>query len=202
MTQAAERVQGLPVWPAVPEEVDPTATSHLVLALGTHPRTAEVAGAWVRAGEARVPTRLVVADDVESGAADLAAALDAARTGVRIMVVGGQHDVLQTLALARRHGAGPAELRSFVVDADVPGDLPVYCAHCRDTFRMHGAPGGTTTCPGCARTLDVHTHHSAVRGSFLASDAHAADLPAEMPVEVPVEVPADLPAELPAGAVA
>lgn len=185
-TAPAELPLGLPRWPAAPEDVDPTATSYLVLALGTHPRTAQVADAWVRAGEARVPTRLVVGDDLESARPDLETALAAARTGVRLMVVGGQHDVLQTLALARHHGAGPAELRSFVVDPAGPTDLPVYCAHCRATARMHGEPGGLTTCPSCARTLEVHPHHSAVRGSFLASDAHACELPAPTSTETAV----------------
>lgn len=161
---------GLPHWPAAPEPVDPSAASVLVLALGGHPRTAEVAGAWVREAEGRVPTRLVVADDLASGHEDVVAALDAVRIGVRIMVVGPQHDVLLTLARCRAHGASGAELRAFVVDAEGPTDLPVYCAHCRATHRLHGEPGGTAVCPGCTRLLEIHPHHSAVRGSFLASD--------------------------------
>lgn len=168
---AADAAFGLPVWPLLPEDVDPAAATYLVVALGADPRTGAVAGEWVRLGEARVPTRLVVADDVETGWTDLAAALGAARTGVRIMVVGGHHDVLRTLALAREFGAGPAELRSFVVDPVGVTDLPVYCAHCRATRRMRGEPGGETLCPGCARTLAIHGHHSAARGSYLASDA-------------------------------
>lgn len=164
---------GLPHWPAVPEPVDPSAAAVLVLALGGHPRTAEVAGAWVREAEGRVPTRLVVADDLVTGHDDLAAALEAVRVGVRIMVVGSQHDVLLTLARCRAHGASGTELRAFVVDAVGPTDLPVYCAHCRATHRLHGEPGGTAVCPGCTRLLEIHPHHSAVRGSFLASDTGA-----------------------------
>ncbi|MDF9717908.1 dimethylamine monooxygenase subunit DmmA family protein [Nocardioides sp. ChNu-99] len=174
-------VLGLPVWPAEPEPVDPSGTSYLVVALGTAARTAEVAARWVRAAEAQAPTRLVVADDVVNGRSDLVAALVAARTGVRILVVGGQCDVLLALALARTHGAGEAELRSFAVDgaaaaAGLPTDLPVYCAHCRDTHRVHAPYGGEATCPGCARLLEIHPHLSATRGSFLASDARAREL--------------------------
>ena len=29
--------------------------------------------------------------------------------------------------------------------------------------------GGVVACPGCARDLEVHEHHSPVMGSFLAS---------------------------------
>lgn len=176
-----EPVLGLPVWPAEPEPVDASGTSYLVVALGTAPRTATVAADWVRAAEGRAPTRLVVADDLDAGRSDLEAALTAARTGVRIMLVGGQCDVLLGLALARAYGAGEAELRSFAVDgaaaaAGEATDLPVYCAHCRDTHRVHAPYGGEATCPGCARHLEIHHHLSASRGSFLASDARARDL--------------------------
>jgi len=166
-------VLGLPAWPVAPEPVDPSGTSYLVIALGSRVRVAEVAGAWVRDAEGRAPTRLVVLDDVDAQRAELVEAFEAARTGVRIMVVGGQYDVLTALALARAHGAGPDELRAFVVDAS---DLPVYCAHCRDAHRLVGARGGEVDCPGCGRRLEVHPHHSATRGAFLASDARAREL--------------------------
>lgn len=183
-----EPAPGLPVWPVEPESVDPTAATYLIIAIGTDPTTAEVARTWVSAAEHRAPTRLVVADGVDSDAAghdpagtghvDIVTALQAARVGVRIMVVGRQYDVLTTLALARAQGAGEAELRCFVIDAEAPTvDLPVYCAHCRATHRMHTCPGGSAVCPGCGRRLEVHEHHSAARGSFLASDAEARDLP-------------------------
>ncbi|MBF4162419.1 dimethylamine monooxygenase subunit DmmA family protein [Nocardioides acrostichi] len=164
-------VLGLPVWPAQPESVDPSGTSHLVIALGDHPRTASVAGAWVAEAEALAPSRVVSHPD------DVGPALAASRTGVRVLVVGGTYDVLTVLATARAHGLGPTELRSFVVDVDEPlVDLPVYCAHCRATHRLHTAPGEEVDCPGCGRRLEVHPHHSAVRGSFLASDARARDV--------------------------
>ncbi|MFW6775845.1 dimethylamine monooxygenase subunit DmmA family protein [Nocardioides sp. CPCC 205120] len=176
-----EQVLGLPVWPAEPEPVDAGGTSYLVVALGTAARTAEVAAGWVRAAEGRAPTRLVVADDLGSGREDLLAALGTARTGVRIMVVGGVCGVLGTLALARSCGAGEAELRSFAVDGAAAAagevvDLPVYCAHCRAPHRVRATYGGAATCPGCARHLEIHPHLSASQGSFLASDARAREL--------------------------
>ncbi|MCF3938260.1 heme-dependent oxidative N-demethylase family protein [Gordonia tangerina] len=162
--------EGLPQWPAVPDPVDPGAASFLIVAVGDDPKTGEVAGGWVTAAEPIGPTRLVVLDALSENEdrAALQSALERATTGVRIHLVGGQYDVLTALAVARESGAVAAELSAFVVHTR---DLPVYCAQCRDTFRVVGAPGEAAACPGCARTLEVHQHHSAVRGGFLASSA-------------------------------
>lgn len=166
-----DQVLGLPQWPDVPPAVDESGGSHLVLALGEHPRTIEVATGWLREAQTHAPSRLV--DRIE----DVEHVLQDCRTGVRLLVVGDQYDVLTTLATARAHGLGPAELRCFVVEPDAePGDLPVFCAHCRATHRVRTRPGSQAGCPGCGRTLEVHPHHSASRGSFLASDARAREL--------------------------
>jgi len=175
-------VLGLPRWPVEPEPVDPTGASYLVLCLGRDPRAADVAAEWAAEAERIAPTRLLSVDGIDRDRPKVDVALHAARTGVRVLVAGEQYDVLLTLALAREYGAAPTELQCFVVDA-VPGHttghttgLPVYCAHCRWTYRMVGAPCGETTCPGCDRHLEIHPHHSALRGSFLASDARAREL--------------------------
>lgn len=70
-------------------------------------------------------------------------ALKRARTGVRVMLVGGQYDVLTALAIARDSGLIPEEITSFVVDTE---DLPVYCAHRRITFRAEAAPTDLLRC--------------------------------------------------------
>ncbi|CAN5606394.1 dimethylamine monooxygenase subunit DmmA family protein [soil metagenome] len=176
LEQTVEPLLGLPCWPDTPEPVDPTAASYLVLCVGADERAVEVAAGWSAAAERLAPTRLVAVAGLDDGRASVEQALDAARTGVRILVVGGQYDVLRTLALAREHGAGPAELRSFVSDAGRATHLPVYCAHCRSTHRMVGQPRGEADCPGCGRRLEIHPHHSAQRGSFLASDVRAREL--------------------------
>ncbi len=75
---------------------------------------------------------------------------------------------MTALALAREAGAVSAELAAYVTDF---GDLPMYCAHCRDTFHVEAVPGGVVACPGCARDLEIHEHHSPTRGSYLASAA-------------------------------
>ncbi len=173
----SSEVLGLPRWPAAPGPVDPAGASYLVVALGAHPGTTEVAARWVRLGERRAPTRSLTVAGIDGDRAAIVRALEEARTGVRILVVGPQYDVLLTLALAREHGAGPAELSCFVVDAGSgPTALPVFCAHCRATHRVVGEPGGEVTCPGCSRRLEIHPHHSARGGSFLASDARAREL--------------------------
>lgn len=161
---------GLPHWPTEPDAIDPAASSFLVVSVGDDARTGEVAATWVRAAEAIGQTHLLVLDSLtrdDDGAA-LRVALGQVTTGVRIHVVGGQYDVLTALSVARECGAVDTELSAFVVHTR---DLPVYCAQCRRIFRGEGNPGGTTSCPGCARTLEVHPHHSAALGGFLASSA-------------------------------
>ncbi|MFI6358599.1 dimethylamine monooxygenase subunit DmmA family protein [Streptomyces sp. NPDC050743] len=160
----------LPHWLAEPEPVDPAGTSYLIVALGPHARTRQVAQEWVAAAEALASTAFVVVDSIDApdARAALDASLDKALSGVRIMVVGGQYEVLRTLTIARDAGAIPAELSAFVVDTT---ELPLYCAHCRDTFRAAGSPGDTVTCAGCARRLEIHRHYAAALGSFLASEA-------------------------------
>ncbi|WP_300458538.1 dimethylamine monooxygenase subunit DmmA family protein [uncultured Nocardioides sp.] len=169
---------GLPWWPSAPEPVDPAAAGVLVLALGVDPRVAEVATAWADEAERVAPTRVVtVPEGIDGGAATVSAALTTARTGVRILVVGAQYDVLRGLALARGLGAGPRELSAYAVDAGAArADLPVFCAHCRAVRRLHTTPGGTVDCTGCGRHLEVHGHHSASLGAFLTSDSRAREL--------------------------
>ncbi|TIC79917.1 dimethylamine monooxygenase subunit DmmA family protein [Nocardioides sp. GY 10127] len=174
-----EQPLGLPVWPAEPEPVDPRATGYLVAVCGADPRAEAVGAYWSAAATRVAPTRLLALPDGPVGAGRdlLVRALGELRTGARVMVAGGRHDVLVALAVCRAQGACPEELRSFAVDAhDGPVPLPVFCAHCRAVHAMTAEPGGTTTCPGCARELDVHPHHSAALGAFLASDARAREL--------------------------
>lgn len=171
-TPSLPAAPGLPRWSSTPPEVDTTGSAYLIVAVGEDPQTAHVARRWVGAAEAVAPTRLLVLDSLSETADEqtLRAALEAVTTGCRILVVGGQYDVMTALALAREAGAIAAELDAFVTRTD---DLALYCAHCRDTFRVVGAPGDTVCCPGCVRALEIHPHHSAVRGSFLASATDA-----------------------------
>lgn len=169
------QVPSLPRWPVTPEPVDGSGRTFLVIAFGGDSAAAEVARGWVEEAEQLGPTTLALLDDVDE-AADrqvLEATLARARTGVRLMVVGGQYDVLQTLARLRRAGALEKELRSFVTGLS---EIPVFCAHCQTIFRARTAPGGETACAGCERTLSVHEHLAVLHGSFLASDTKASVL--------------------------
>ncbi len=158
----------LPHWPEHPGRVDSAGTSFLILSFGGM-ESAATAGVWISQAQDHGPTTALAFDTLDDDAvAALAASFARCRTGVRIMVVGGQHDVLAALALARSYGACDAELTSFATHTD---DLGFYCAHCRGTHRAHAAPGQLVVCPGCGRTLEVHAALNASRGSFLASDA-------------------------------
>ncbi|WP_332667235.1 dimethylamine monooxygenase subunit DmmA family protein [Aeromicrobium sp.] len=155
--------------------LDLTAASYLVIAIGTDPVTASVTQAWTAEAEGVAPTTLVVLDSMDSQADRdvLATVLGQTCVGVRCLIAGGRYDVMQALAFARERGALPPELASRVTHER---DLPVYCAHCRGTHRVAAVPGGEVACPGCHRRLEVHEHHSAVLGSYLASDAQAREL--------------------------
>ena len=161
---------GLPEWPTMPPAVDVTGASFLIVSIGQEPRTAHAARAWVRAAESAGPTRLLVLDSLTTAAdaASLRQTYNELRTGSRILVTGSQYNVMTALAWAYDAGAISAELTAFVTDLS---DLPMYCAHCRDTYRVIGAPGGVVECPGCARRVEIHAHHAPRLGSFLASAA-------------------------------
>ncbi|WP_181407685.1 dimethylamine monooxygenase subunit DmmA family protein [Nocardioides sambongensis] len=153
----------------VAEWPDPAAGSFLIVSVGADPVTAARTAGRTADAEAIGSTRLVVLDDVDhpADAAALADALAAARTGVRILLLGGRYDVLQAAARAREAGAIPAEITLETTHAV---DLPVYCAHCRGTHRVAADPGERVLCPGCARLLEIHDHLAGTLGAFLASD--------------------------------
>lgn len=154
--------------------VDPSGKSFLIISFGSG-ENAALARAWLTEAAELGPVQwLTFADFNPETKRQLSRGLASSFNGVRIMVVGPQFDVLQTIALARTTGALENEVRSLVTNT---ADLPVYCAHCRATNRVVGGVGDVVTCPACARTLEIHAHLSSVRGSYLASDALARELP-------------------------
>ncbi|MGW5524678.1 heme-dependent oxidative N-demethylase subunit alpha family protein [Gordonia sp. NPDC003950] len=167
--------QGLPDWPATPPAVDTDAAEFLIVAVGHDDHASHVARTWINQASEVGPTRMLVLDSLTDTAdADtLRQALGQGVTGTRIMVTGGQFDVMTALAIARGAGAIADELTAFVTHTD---DLPMYCAHCTTTARVEGRPGQVVTCPGCGTTVEIHEHHSSSRGSFLASAAEAREL--------------------------
>lgn len=165
----------LPRFAGAPGGVDPAGASFLIVAVGPEPETASVARAWVNEAEAMGPATLAVLDAMSdpNDRAVLDRLLARSKTGVRVMVVGGQYDLLQVVATARAAGVIEEEITAYPVHRR---DLPVFCVHCRRVSRVEGEPGMTVACPGCARVLEIHPHAAGVRGSFLASDARAREL--------------------------
>ena len=131
-----------------------------------------MARGWAAAAEAIAPTNLVVVESLTDPQSRqvVEKALTATRTGARILVAGGQYDVMVAVAIAYAAGAEAPELTVFVTHTR---DLPLYCAHCRDTFAVQGQPNLVVECPGCARHLEIHPHHSEVLGSYLGSASDA-----------------------------
>lgn len=169
MSVDAARAAGSPYWPASPEAVDRTGASYLVLAAGRDEDISAAAQSWVAAAEAVGPTHLVVVDSMADAddRRTIDEALATARTGVRIMIAGGQYDVMVILATARAAGALNHELTAFVTHTR---DLPLYCAHCRDTHCVAGRPGAVVDCPGlCAAAGDPFP---SLRGSGQLPDPH------------------------------
>jgi hypothetical protein len=154
--------------------LDPGGTSFLIISYGKG-ENSSVARQWLAEALEVAPVQwLTFTRFTPDAGRQLSRTLCSSRNGLRIMIVGAQFDVLQTTALALRSGALAEEVRGLASDIS---SLPIYCAHCRQTNCVTGEPGGRVACPGCARTLEIHPHLSAVRGSFLASDACARDVP-------------------------
>lgn len=175
MMQAASAEQKLDAHPEQAETaVDGSGASFLIISFGSGENAARARMWLTEAAESGPVQWLTFADYNPETSRQLYRALSSSLNGVRIMVVGRQFDVLQTIALVRSAGALENEVRSLVTNA---GDLPIYCAHCRGTNRVVGAVGDVVTCPACGRTVEIHAHLSGVRGSYLASDALARELP-------------------------
>ena len=152
----------LPLWPS--QDLDITGASHLIVQVGP---TVDATTERVALARSHAPTTLLNLPAYDAaGAETLKATLRLSRVGLRVMVIGGQYDVLQALAECRASGVLPPELRAIVTHTR---DLPVFCAHCRTTSRICAVTGGEATCPGCSRRVEIHSHTSEIRGSFLAS---------------------------------
>lgn len=154
--------------------VDRSGSSYLIISYGQG-ENAVVARRWLAEAAPLAPVQWLTFRELDAETRrQLTRSLRASSNGIRVMVVGACYDVMQTIALARSCGAIEEELCSLITGAR---DIPIYCAHCRTTSRVQNEPGELALCPCCSRTLEIHLHMSTSRGSYLASDARARDLP-------------------------
>lgn len=144
---------------------DPAGTSFLAVALGAD--AVAPATAWAGLAESIGPTQVLELSGFDDGESQLCAALDRARIGIRMLLVGGQYDVGRARAAALTAGACADEIATQVLHT---ADAAVFCVHCRAVQRMH-PKSGVAHCPGCGRTVEVYDNYSGDRGSFLAAAA-------------------------------
>ena len=104
----------------------------------------------------------------EGAAADLLPALTTrlrqSATGLRLMVVGPEQDVLAVQSCALEAGLIHAELTLFATSTKARS---LYCAHCKTTSSVQAAVGSVAPCAGCGRGLMVYSHLSTRSGSYL-----------------------------------
>lgn len=183
----------LPRWSATPPAVDDTSSEQMIVlcdgdaGAGDHwlrdlrARGIEPLQVRVRAPRTTGP-RLLHADDDRglTGLPQLRRMLDTATVGLRLLVTGTEWQVLTVTATALRCGLLRSEIRAAATDPGIGGDavpLIVFCAHCEaETLSPAATPGGTVTCAGCHRLLDIHPHVNSSRARYLGSDATAGAL--------------------------
>jgi dimethylamine monooxygenase subunit C len=168
----------VPQWGATPPAVPATARQVTVLGIGS---TAEpVVRDWELACRARgLRPAVLLAGSAEEASPWLAAQLEGASVGWRLLVAGPEADVLRARSRALQSGAVPVEVLAFVTGVPV---RRVHCAHCRTETETGAAVGDTCPCAGCGRTLHVYHHVSRRLGAYLgymidAEDAAPAPVP-------------------------
>ena len=150
----------MPRWPTTDPGVDETGRSYTVLAFGAAP----VADRWVgRIAALGRPLRLRHHHRADDDALrELAADLERATVGWRLLLAGPEIDVLRAHAVALEGGALDAEVTILVTD---DRRRRVRCAHCTATTEADVRPDERVRCAGCGRTLVVHAHVSRVRAA-------------------------------------
>jgi hypothetical protein len=104
----------------------------------------------------------------------LAAAVEAARVGVRVAVAGPAGDCLLVRGQLLSAGLEDDEITILPTGA---GEIEVYCAHCRNVTRAAVAIGDVTPCAHCGLGLHVYHHVSRETGRYLGFQADAERLP-------------------------
>ncbi|NLS10722.1 hypothetical protein HGQ17_12110 [Nesterenkonia sp. MY13] len=157
----------LPQWADQPPDPDLTGASFLLISYGDSEAEAVVQQweAGLRRTDLDPPVLRFHASAFDRD--QLADKLAEARCGVRLMIAGGQYDVLQAMATARALGLETGEITRYATAYE---DLPLFCPHCQTTSRAYAEVFDWTDCTGCHRVLTIKPHYSSQRGSFLGVD--------------------------------
>lgn len=91
----------------------------------------------------------------------LAAEIQNAKVGWRLMLAGPEVDVLRAGAVAEKGGAVASEIVAFVVESP---RRRVWCAHCGTTT---DAAAPRVDCAGCGQNLRVEPHVSRRHAAYL-----------------------------------
>jgi hypothetical protein len=181
----------LPRWTGTPPAVDDTSSEQMVVTCdGGDPTTTTwisdlrdrgIEPLQVRVRAARPGAPVLVDDDRGlTGLVPLRRMLDAATVGLRLLVAGEEWQVMTVISSALQAGLLHPEIRGFATERGLSGDnvpLIVFCVHCEaELLSPGGRPGGTVTCPGCCRLLEILPHVNGSRARYLAADATAGAL--------------------------
>ncbi|TIC80223.1 hypothetical protein E8D37_14795 [Nocardioides sp. GY 10127] len=149
---------------------------HTVLQVGPDPAAAAVVADWCAVLAAAPPVRVLphVCADAEEALRALAADLQDARVGHRVLVAGSARDCLAVRAAALRAGLTEEELTVGVTSVAV---RDVWCVHCAATASAEVDLEGVVACPGCSRSLLVYPHVSRRSGAHLGFQVDAEQLP-------------------------
>jgi hypothetical protein len=162
-----------PGLPAVPAR----ARQYLALSFGTEGRAA--VDTWLARTDPSVPRRrLAAAAADEAALAALAAALEGAVVGLRVLLGGPQADVYAARAAAAGLGLIDEELVLLVTSETAKR---VHCPHCQGLTATEQPVGATVPCRGCRRQLLIYHHFSRRTASYLGfmADAEEPALPQE-----------------------
>jgi hypothetical protein len=100
--------------------------------------------------------------------------LDRAHVGLRLYLVGGEAFSCRLELVAFGAGLLPSEIQTKIL----PGEIRVWCTHCKAVTEFSGC--NLVNCCGCGRHLTVYHHFSRRHGAYMGFQADA-ELPGELP---------------------
>ena len=166
MTAPHLDVSSIPEWAHSPVAlneyaIDRSGRSYVLVGVG--PDTESAVRRWSHELDGKGVLE-VLAPDVEQAGRRLAAVIDAARVGLRVLVTGPTSACLALRGVAVNAGLEDDEVSVCPTGA---GSLTVFCAHCRAVTEATAGIGDTAECVGCERQLLIYHHVSRRSGQFL-----------------------------------